>query len=497
MQTSGVPKTPSEDVGLAERTFACAPSSESPGDSAAWHCGVIQGRGCIGSNKHCRLPWSHLPSSLPFTEALSALMDLFRSAYYGLVHLLWKVVSWIDYAFEGTHTREVLVVFWDLFRTLWYFVVFGAFVTVCVSRFLPKQKVAEILGARQKSAIVVCSVLGVLSPMSTFSAIPMIGGLLAVGVPAPPLMAFLVASPLINPALFFMTAGALGIHMAVARTLAAFGLGIAAGVATRSLFAGRDLPKLVRPSVAKLTETRSGSPPNGPKTVRAEIPAFVDEYRRLLTFIAKYFLLALVIAGLVETLIPPRWIVSLVGPQSGFSVLIAVAMGVPLYACGGGTIPIIQILTQMGMSQGAALAFFISGPATKISTIVTLNAVVRPRVVALYLAVTLGGAALCGYAYSFVAPKRIPVFNPKEYRLSCALDRVGQNGTQDFRRRPERIARSHRQLVGERSGGRLVRGSLRGANGVSRIRQAATDRATAAEVQSRPFELRSRPSSFQ
>ena len=59
----------------------------------------------------------------------------------------------------------------------------------------------------------------------------------------------------------------------------------------------------------------------------------------------------------------------------------------------------------MGMGQGAALAFFITGPATKISTIVSLNAVLRRKTAVVYLAVTLIGGILFGYCYSKVAPE--------------------------------------------------------------------------------------------
>lgn len=106
-------------------------------------------------------------------------MELLRSLYHRLVHLAGKAITVVDYALEGTYTRAALSAVWDLFSTLWYFVLIGAFLAVCVSRFVPKQRVAHLLENRRDSAIVGCSLLGVLSPMSAFSAIPKVGGLLA------------------------------------------------------------------------------------------------------------------------------------------------------------------------------------------------------------------------------------------------------------------------------------------------------------------------------
>ncbi|MCK5328968.1 MAG: permease, partial [Candidatus Latescibacteria bacterium] len=153
--------------------------------------------------------------------------------YSTILHFFWRCYAMADEALEGTYTRRVIAVFWELFADLWYFVLIGAVIAVSVSRFLPKQRVAEFLRERGRWAIPFCTILGVLSPMSTFSAIPIVGALMAVGVPAPPLIAFLVSSPLMNPSLFMITGGALGWQMAIARAGSAFILGITAGAAAR------------------------------------------------------------------------------------------------------------------------------------------------------------------------------------------------------------------------------------------------------------------------
>jgi hypothetical protein len=107
-----------------------------------------------------------------------------------------------------------------------------------------------------------------------------------------------------------------------------------------------------------------------------------------------------VAAALAKNLIPVGWIAKSFGGNQTLSVLTAVAAGVPLYACGGGTIPVMKTLQDLGLDKGAVLAFFISGPATKLSTIVALNAAVTRRVFFLYLAITLIGATGFGLLYN-------------------------------------------------------------------------------------------------
>ena len=67
--------------------------------------------------------------------------------------------------------------------------------------------------------------------MCTFAAIPVVGSLITMGVPAAPLIAFMAASPLMNPALFMYTAGIIGLEMAMARLLTALAVGVSAGYA--------------------------------------------------------------------------------------------------------------------------------------------------------------------------------------------------------------------------------------------------------------------------
>jgi len=334
-----------------------------------------------------------------------------KTIYYSILHFLWRYYAMADEALEGTYTRQVIATFWDLFTDLWYFVLIGAIIAVSVSRFLPKDKVSTFLRERSRWAVPLCTVLGVLSPMSTFSAIPIVGALMAVGVPAPPLMAFLVSSPLMNPSLFVITGGALGWQMAVARAISAFILGITAGMAARFLeirgildFSKSVNPRIVGQVVFQEAEA-SRSENSARSRIKREFRDFLKELKGFTAFIGKYFLLALLIASVVQTMISPDWVISLVGVGNRHSILVSVALGIPLYACGGGSIPIIEILVRMGMTQGAALAFFLAGPATKFSTILTLNAVVKKQVTAFYLVIMLLGAAILGYAYSAIAPE--------------------------------------------------------------------------------------------
>ncbi|MHB9029759.1 MAG: permease [Candidatus Latescibacterota bacterium] len=323
-------------------------------------------------------------------------LDFFFDIYFSIRSIL-----------RGTYTEQILSNAWALFVELWPYVLLGAFAAVIIAQTMSNNRIRQFLTRRGGLPILVASVLGVFSPMCTFAAIPLAGGLLAAGVPLPPLMAFMIASPLINPSLFIITWGVMGPEMAIARTLSAFFLGITGGWLTE-LALTRNWNGFTEPLRSGFT-VQAALPgcsfDGGAPTLQSRILSFVRHSAKMTFFISKYFILALILAGVVQALIKPQWIAALLGGGGFKSVLLGGLLGIPLYVCGGGTAALIGVLVSMGMGQGAALAFFITGPATKISTILSLNAVLRKRVAAVYLVVTLLGGVLIGWGYSYIAPE--------------------------------------------------------------------------------------------
>lgn len=321
---------------------------------------------------------------------------------YFLQRLIWAALSKLHYYFAGTYTHRVLLSAWDLFCQLWFFVVAGIVLAAAVSVFWDKSKIAYYFERTGRLSIVMAALLALVCPLGTYVLIPLIAGLLVVGLPAAPLVAFLVASPLINPILFSLTAGAFGYQMAIARAVSALTLGIFAGLVTEKLISLKVLNQfnlcVSQGSFNRQSTLQSGRD-MGEKPL---IGRFISELLGLTRFVGKYFTLAILVAAVVKVLVPANWVIRTLGSGRSFSVLVAVAAGVPLYACGGGTIPIIKVLQDMGMGQGAILGFFISGPATKISTLVALKAAFRKEMLFLYLGTTLIGALIFGYLYAYL-----------------------------------------------------------------------------------------------
>ena len=114
------------------------------------------------------------------------------------------------------------------------------------------------------------------------------------------------------------------------------------------------------------------------------------------------FLLGVVLSALFQRYVPSDWVASLFGENEGFGVLLAATIGVPLYACGGGTIPLLQAWLIDGMSLGSAAAFMITGPATKITNLGALKTILGFRHFALYLIFVMGFSLITGLITNWI-----------------------------------------------------------------------------------------------
>ena len=109
-----------------------------------------------------------------------------------------------------------------------------------------------------------------------------------------------------------------------------------------------------------------------------------------------YFLIGILMSALFQRYVPADAMTSLFGGNEALGVLMAATVGVPLYACGGGTIPLLQQWLFDGMSVGSAASFMITGPATKITNLGAVKIIMGTRRFALYLAFVMLFSFLAG-----------------------------------------------------------------------------------------------------
>jgi uncharacterized membrane protein YraQ (UPF0718 family) len=241
-------------------------------------------------------------------------------------------------------------------------------------------------GCRKHPAVAVplAAGLGIVSPLCTYGTVPIVLQLLRAGVPVAPLATFLSASSLMNPQLLIITWGGLGAKMALARLLAVFAFGLLFGAIVHVL--------PVRLSVhAEVREEHE----------QACMPRPLWSFKAL-EFVGFYVLVGIVLGAVIEVVVPGRWIMAVFGSGGWYQLLLAALLGVPLYACGGGVIPLVRGLMEQGMAGGAVLAFLIAGPATRIPPLMALATIARPFFVIAYVVLLIAYSVLAGLLYGLL-----------------------------------------------------------------------------------------------
>ena len=245
---------------------------------------------------------------------------------------------------------------------------------------------------------------GGLSPFCSCGVIPLIAALLAMGVPLSAVMAFWLASPIMDPSMFVLTSGMLDLEFAIAKTLAAIGLGLFGGLVVHILARGGALADPLREGIGN--GGCGGSKVRAPKPVvwrfwqDAERRAkFGREATKTMLFLAKWLTLAFILESLMLAWIPAESVTSVLGGEGLGPIVMATLVGVPAYLNGYAALPLVGGLMDQGMAPGAGMAFLVAGGVTSIPAAMAVWALARPPVFAIYIGLSLGGAFLAGLLF--------------------------------------------------------------------------------------------------
>lgn len=241
-----------------------------------------------------------------------------------------------------------------------------------------KERIHKLFTAIQNKrlgifGVVPASLLGIASPICMYGTIPIAASFSEKGVRDDWLAAFMMSSILLNPQLLIYSA-ALGSKALIIRFISCFVCGITAGLCVRFFYKNKKFFNF-----SGLTEqTNRDTDPN-------LLLRFLKNIWRNIKATGIYFLIGIILSALFQRYVPVDAFASIFGSQRGFGVLLAATIGVPLYMCGGGTIPLLAEWLRSGMSMGAAAAFMITGPATKITNLGAVKIVLGLKRFAIYL----------------------------------------------------------------------------------------------------------------
>lgn len=264
--------------------------------------------------------------------------------------------------------------------------------------------IAKAFTGSPATMIVFAAALGGLSPFCSCGVIPLIAALLAMGVPLSGVMAFWLASPVIDPSMFVLTSGLLGFEFAIAKTMAAIGLGLFGGFATLALVRRGFLADPLRPGIGKCGCGASSIQAPGEVVWKfwqdkSRREKFASEALSTTLFLLKWLSLAFLLESLMLAYVPAEWIASTVGGTGFAPIVTATLVGVPAYLNGYAALPLVSGLIEQGMAPGAGLAFLVAGGVTSLPAAIAVFALVKRPVFALYIVLALTGSMVSGMIY--------------------------------------------------------------------------------------------------
>ncbi len=281
----------------------------------------------------------------------------------------------------------------QLRQIFWYWVLgiaIGSFISV-----FAKNGIHDLFRRMQGKkwglfGIIPACLLGIASPLCMYGTIPVAASFSRQGMRHDWLAAFMMASILLNPQLIIYSA-ALGPTVLTVRIVSCFLCGCAAGLLIRLFYRDRGFFDFSG------FEERASHDTHPNILIR-----YLLNVGRNIRATGPYFLLGVLLSAVFQRYVSQEQMVRLFGGDKAWGVLMAATVGVPLYACGGGTIPLLKEWLWEGMSIGSAAAFMLTGPATKITNLGALKIVLGIRRFLLYWVFIIVFALLTGIVVNLI-----------------------------------------------------------------------------------------------
>ncbi|RJP24281.1 MAG: hypothetical protein C4527_19080 [Candidatus Omnitrophota bacterium] len=273
---------------------------------------------------------------------------------------------------------------WLMLQMAAPYILIGFLAAGLIHTFVPQSWIVSLIGKRNWKSVLTASICGVPLPLCSCSVLPMAATLRKKGAGRGGTTAFLISTPETGVDSIALTYGLMNLPMAVLRPLAAFLTAFLAGITVNRWGEQEDNTSAANencPRCGNNTPNVSNSTnPGKPWWSETARYAFID----LPNDLAHWLALGFVLSGVIALWIPD-WIFQSWAGQGFSSLLIMLAVSMPMYICASGSTPIAAVMMAKGLSPGAALVFLLAGPATNISSLPVLVKILGRRATLLYL----------------------------------------------------------------------------------------------------------------
>jgi uncharacterized membrane protein YraQ (UPF0718 family) len=296
----------------------------------------------------------------------------------------------------GEHLTESIRFFvYEVPKVMLLLVLIIFLVGIIRSYFSPEKTRKMLAGRSLFTGNIMASVLGILTPFCSCSAIPLFLGFVEAGVPLGVTFSFLIAAPMINEVALVLLAGLFG--WKVALIYVGTGLGIA--ILSGWLIGVLRLEKYVADWVYQV-KTNQTTDAESSQKLGDRIEYAFQTVKDIVGKIWIYIIIGIAVGAGAHGYIPADFLSDLLGKDNWYGVPIAILMGIPLYSNAAGVIPIVSVLMEKGVSLGTALAFMMSVIALSLPEIIILKKVLKWPLIVAFVCIVASGIMLVGFIFN-------------------------------------------------------------------------------------------------
>lgn len=335
-----------------------------------------------------------------YTKNLQLLILL--PVWFLIYHYLQPVTDWlIDTVLglqKGNHLTEALRFFiFELPKVLLLLSLIIFFVGIIRSYFTADRTRKALEGKSTFAGNVLASLLGIVTPFCSCSAIPLFLGFVESGVPLGVTFSFLIAAPMINEVAVILLFGLFGWKVALIYILTGLVISIVAGWVIGKL----KLEHWVEDWVYKAQIGNIGDDSRKLK-FDERIQLGFDAVKEIVSKVWIYVSIGIAVGAGAHGYVPEDFMAALMGKSAWYSVPLSVLIGVPLYSNAAGIIPIVSVLIEKGASLGTSLAFMMAVIGLSLPEMIILRKVLKLPLILTFIGIVASGILMVGYLFNFI-----------------------------------------------------------------------------------------------
>lgn len=309
--------------------------------------------------------------------------------------------DWLTYSVFGLLPKSIAgeAINFFIFDTIKIFLLLLViiFVVSMIRSFLPPEKIRSLLSRKHKVVgNLLASLLGIITPFCSCSAVPLFLGFIEAGVPLGITFSFLVASPMINEVALVMLLGLFGIKVA----LIYIGSGLVIAILSGLIIGHLKVEHLLESSI--LRHKIAISDDDFSMTLKERIIYSKDYTWDLFVKIWPYVLVGIGLGAWIHGYVPADFLAKYAGADKWYGVPLATLIGIPLYSNAAGVIPLVNVLFEKGVPLGTVLAFMMAVTALSLPEFLILKRVMRPKLILIFASIVGFGIIITGYVFNYL-----------------------------------------------------------------------------------------------